>query len=76
METLSKTTVGVKNLLRWGSNRRSLENKVDVFTIPSIFSKTYKLWCIEGVLYWCKFLIFDICLATGASLQIEKFTRI
>ena len=20
-----------------------------------IFSKTYKLWCIEGVLYWCKY---------------------
>ena len=22
-----------------------------------IFSKTYKLWCIEGVLYWCKYPI-------------------
>jgi hypothetical protein len=20
-----------------------------------MFSKTYKLWCIEGVLYWCKY---------------------
>ena len=21
----------------------------------SIFSKTYKLWCIEGLLYWCQY---------------------
>ena len=30
----SNTTVGVKNLLRWGSNRRPLEYKAGVFTIP------------------------------------------
>ena len=29
----SNTTVGVKNLLRWGSNRRPLVYKADVFTI-------------------------------------------
>ena len=30
----SNTTVGVKNLLRWGSNRRPLVYKAGVFTIP------------------------------------------
>jgi hypothetical protein len=29
----SNTTVGVKNLLRWGSNLRPLEYKAGVFTI-------------------------------------------
>ena len=36
----SNTTVGVKNLLRWGSKRRPLVYKADVFTIPPTVVKS------------------------------------
>ena len=60
----SKTTVGVKNLLRWGSNRRPLVYKADVFTIPP--RKTYILRSINAAWFSSYVSISDI-MQTGRT---------
>ena len=43
------------------NTHKGYKNRYDIFDhghkklLLCIFSKTYKLWCIEGVLYWCKY---------------------